>query len=126
MKRQVGLVAFVLVMFLVACTSPPAFKGGIRVQTVESITGITNSTFPVSGVLDYGSASNGGSNNGAQSFEGVTGSYGIDDHTGVAVGTDWTVTVNYANAIPECGPADYAAFVPNTGAVFTGVCYVIS
>lgn len=110
---------------LIGCESAPAFKGGIRVQTTEAITGIENSSFPVSGVLDYGNATSGGSNNGAQSFEGVTGAYGIDDHTGVAVDTNWTVTVNYVNAIPECGSAQYAAFVPNAGAVFTGVCYVI-
>ena len=110
---------------LSACTKPPAFKGGIRVQTTEAIAGIPNSGYPVPGVLDYGNASSGGDNNGAQSFEGVTGSYGIDDHTNVAVGTNWTVTVNYTPVQPQCGSAEYAAFVPDAGSTFLGVCYQI-
>ena len=93
-------------------------------QTTEAISGIGNSSFPVSNVLDYGTAANGGDNHGAQTFEGVTGAFGIDDHSGVALGTDWTVTVNYVSAIPECGSASYPGFVPDTGAIFTGVCYV--
>jgi hypothetical protein len=122
--RLVVTIALALISVSIGCTSPPAFKGGIRVQTTEAISGIGNSSFPVPNVLDSGNAVNGGDNHGAQAFEGVTGAFGIDDHFGVALATDWTVTVNYVNAIPECGSATYPAFVPDAGAIFTGVCYV--
>jgi hypothetical protein len=114
-----------LVLTIIGCTSPPAFKGGIRVVSTEAIEGISNSSFPVTNVLDYGNAANGGDNNGQQSFEVVTGAFGIDDHLGVALATNWTVTVNYVAVMPACGQASYAAFVPDSGAVFTGVCYTI-
>jgi hypothetical protein len=124
-RSLVSMLMLLLTSTLIGCWSPPAFKGGIRVVSTESIEGISASSFPVTNVLDYGNAANGGDNNGQQSFEGVTGAFGIDDHLGVALATNWTVTVNYVTVIPACGQASYAAFVPDSGAVFTGVCFTI-
>lgn len=103
---------------------PPAFTQGIRDIADETLSTIPLDTFPVPNVVDSGTAANGGSNNGIQSFEGVTSSFGIDDHPAAAVQTNWTVIFNYHSAIPVCGSGTTSNFVPNSGGVFTAVCVV--
>jgi len=109
----------------VSCGGPPAFTGGIRDIADETLSdlGAINSV-PVPNVLDYGTAQSGGSNNGLQSFEGVTGPYGIDDHPTAAVETSWAVTFDYSEAIDVCGSSEISDYVGSGGGVFTATCYV--
>ncbi len=109
-------------VLLCASCNPPKFKGGIRDVAVETFVAAPGQ-FPVPGVLDYGNAAGPG-NGGPTSFEGVTGSFGIDDHPSVAVNVDWTVTNNFAVAIYQCGSTTTSGFVPTQGAIVTAVCYM--
>lgn len=125
MKSKWMLVKISIVLLgTVLCSSckPPAFKGGIRDVAVETFV-YAPGEFPVPGVLDYGNAAGPG-NGGPTSFEGVTGSFGIDDHPSVAVNVDWTVTNNYATVIFQCGSTQTSGFVPVGGAIVKAVCYM--
>jgi hypothetical protein len=123
-RRRRLLIFWSLIPLIVGC-NPPSFKGGVRDVAYETLIGVT-ADIPVTNVLDFGNATSGGTNNGQTAFEGVTGSFGIDDHPLAAVGTNWTVTFNYVAAIPDCGQKTISAFIPSAGGGFTAVCYVES
>ena len=107
---------------IVGC-GPPAFTSGIRDIADETLVelGAVNA-IPVPGVIDDGFAESGGSS-GPQSFEGLTGEYGVDDHPTVSVETNWTITFDYTPVIDECGSSEKTGYVDSNGAVFQATCF---
>jgi hypothetical protein len=123
-KKLFSSIALVCILgFTLGCQAP-AFQGGIRVHTTEALLEAPAGKIDVSGVLDFGNltAARSPHNGTAQSFEGTTGRFGLDDHTSAQDNATWSVTVNYSAVIFACGQTSTVDDVPLGGATFLGVC----
>ena len=126
-KRE-GIAAIAIVtLCLAGCNRAPAFTGGIRMVSLEAISGITNSQMPIPGILVDGYVESpvpyAGGNLG--SFEGLTGAYGIYDSPNAYVGATWYLQFTFSNVIPECNvPTGGQVQVSPSGTIEFGTCYV--
>jgi hypothetical protein len=107
----------------------PAFPGGVRVKTVESISSVGNSQFPVPGVSFTGDATGsvGPNNTGTQQYiDGTTGSGGLKDFPQALTDVSWNVAMDWSEAIPQCPPTVGQFYVPGTGGEILGNCYTLN
>jgi hypothetical protein len=116
--------AFVLMMF--SCFGQePGFQGGIRIRATTGTIEDPFDVFRVQGAIDSGNlvAAHGGGS-GTQTFwtDGSTDSSGIDDHPNAVTDADWTTTVSFVVAVPECGVDTAPDYVGPNGKIIEHFC----
>ena len=129
-KIAVALSASATLAILTGCPfDDPAFPGGVRVKTVESINGIGNSQFPVPGVSFTGDATGsvGPNNTGTQHvIDGVTGSGGLSDFPQALTDVTWNVAMDWSEAIPQCPQTVGQFYIAGTGGELLGNCFTLT
>lgn len=111
-----------------ACVAlvPPVFSGGIRVRSLEGITGATGlALFPIPGVPNRGRLLSiiGPGNGFLDTFIGATNGAGTSDYPTARTNANWSVGIGPSPA-PPCAALPYIEPVPPAGAEFVYICIV--